>query len=167
MHKSLKLAPTRLNRPFDSKRSQSAGVGTSSATSPVAILAIMTAFALTSQRAVHLWGLWASLSVDCLPVGIYTLDAGMRVTGKVTYGREGEMSLRKVKLTVVAHPGVGHVVSAPPPIKLSSHTTYYQCGSCETVLLISDPGQIHGILIHCKECGSYNEPMPLSEEPAP
>jgi hypothetical protein len=75
------------------------------------------------------------------------------------------MSPRKVKLSVVERHGMGHVVSAPPAIELGSHTTHYVCGSCETVLLISNPGQVHGILIRCVMCGSYNETLSIDEEP--
>jgi hypothetical protein len=66
------------------------------------------------------------------------------------------MSEKREKLKLVTAPAVGHVISAPPAIELVSNTTYYTCGRCETVLLKADPGQVHGVLIHCIECGSYN-----------
>jgi hypothetical protein len=66
------------------------------------------------------------------------------------------MSNRRSRLKLVTAPSTGHVVSAPPAIELVSNTIYYTCGLCETVLLKADPGQVHGVLIHCLECGSYN-----------
>lgn len=62
----------------------------------------------------------------------------------------------KRRLKVIPTPNFGHPVKAPPPLVASTHTIDYTCGQCGTVLLHAEPGQVHGLLIHCKECGSYN-----------
>ena len=70
-------------------------------------------------------------------------------------------------LAVRANPRVGleliptpspdvHFVSAPPVLIASSHTIDYVCGKCSTVLLHAESGQVHGLIIHCTACGSYN-----------
>jgi hypothetical protein len=61
-----------------------------------------------------------------------------------------------IPLKVVAAPPVGVVLEAPPVLMASEHSVDYTCGHCETILLHADEGQVHGILIHCKNCGSYN-----------
>jgi DNA-directed RNA polymerase subunit RPC12/RpoP len=63
---------------------------------------------------------------------------------------------RKIKLKVIVAPGVGHVLEAPPVLNASDHSVDYICGHCETILLHADEGQVHGVLIRCKKCGSYN-----------
>jgi hypothetical protein len=60
------------------------------------------------------------------------------------------------KLTVVPAPRVGHVLQAPPVLMASNHSVDYVCGRCEVILLHADHDQVHGVLIHCKNCGSYN-----------
>jgi len=59
-------------------------------------------------------------------------------------------------LMLVSTPGVGHVVSAPPVLIASSHSIDYTCGQCGTVLLHAERGQVHNLIIHCTECGSYS-----------
>jgi len=70
-------------------------------------------------------------------------------------------------LAVRANPRVGleliptpssdvRFVSAPPVLIASSHTIDYVCGKCSTVLLHAELGQVHGLIIHCTACGSYN-----------
>jgi DNA-directed RNA polymerase subunit RPC12/RpoP len=56
---------------------------------------------------------------------------------------------------LVAAPGVGHVVSAPPVLIASTNTVDFCCGYCGTVLLHAEEEQVH-VLIRCAECGSYN-----------
>jgi DNA-directed RNA polymerase subunit RPC12/RpoP len=63
---------------------------------------------------------------------------------------------RKIALKIVTAPAVGHVLDAPPVLMASEHSMDYVCGRCGTTLLHADEGQVHGLLIHCKECGSYN-----------
>ena len=71
------------------------------------------------------------------------------------------MSVKKrVPLRVIPAPAVGHIVSAPPTLMASSHTVEYTCGRCGVVLLHAEEEQIHGVLIQCKECGSYNATDP-------
>jgi transcription elongation factor Elf1 len=67
------------------------------------------------------------------------------------------MDGRTVKLKVIAPPGTGYVVSAPPPIVVSRHSNSYTCGQCGTTLVVADDDQIHGIIVKCRECGRYNQ----------
>jgi uncharacterized Zn finger protein (UPF0148 family) len=68
-----------------------------------------------------------------------------------------QMSKREKRaLKVLPGPAVGHVVDAPPVLNASDHTIDYVCGKCGTVLLQADAGQVHGVLIHCTNCGTYN-----------
>jgi predicted RNA-binding Zn-ribbon protein involved in translation (DUF1610 family) len=62
----------------------------------------------------------------------------------------------KVRLTVVPASSVDFSVDAPPVIVASDHSVNYTCGSCGTVLLHAEDGQIHGLTIHCSSCGTYN-----------
>jgi len=70
--------------------------------------------------------------------------------------REHIMTTRKIPLKVVTSLAVGVVLEAPPVLKASEHSVDYTCGRCATVLLHADEGQVHGILIRCTNCGSYN-----------
>ena len=64
---------------------------------------------------------------------------------------------QKKKLKVVKHPGIGHILDAPPPLIASTHTIDYTCGGCGEVLLHADDGQVHNVLIRCNSCGCYNK----------
>jgi predicted RNA-binding Zn-ribbon protein involved in translation (DUF1610 family) len=66
------------------------------------------------------------------------------------------MTTRKIPLKVVTAPAIGVVWEAPPVLTASEHSVDYICGRCGTVLLHADEGQVHGVLIHCTSCGSYN-----------
>jgi predicted RNA-binding Zn-ribbon protein involved in translation (DUF1610 family) len=66
------------------------------------------------------------------------------------------MTDRKIPLKVVIAPAVGVVLEAPPVLKASEHSVDYTCGRCGVALLHADEGQVHGILIRCTNCGSYN-----------
>ena len=66
------------------------------------------------------------------------------------------MTARKIPLTLVTAPAIGVVLEAPPVLMASEHSVDYTCGHCDTVLLHADEGQVHGILIRCTKCGSYN-----------
>jgi DNA-directed RNA polymerase subunit RPC12/RpoP len=59
-------------------------------------------------------------------------------------------------LKLIDAPRVGHVLNAPPTLIASSHTIDYTCGQCGAMLLHADDGQVHGLLIRCSDCGSYN-----------
>ena len=62
----------------------------------------------------------------------------------------------KVRLKVIRAPSVGAVVSAPPVLIASNHSVDYACGHCNTILMHADQGQVHNLVIHCTQCGSYN-----------
>jgi predicted RNA-binding Zn-ribbon protein involved in translation (DUF1610 family) len=62
----------------------------------------------------------------------------------------------KVRLRVVPASSVGNFVDAPPVIVASDHSVDYTCGSCGTLLLHAEAGQIYGLTIHCTKCGSFN-----------
>jgi predicted RNA-binding Zn-ribbon protein involved in translation (DUF1610 family) len=62
----------------------------------------------------------------------------------------------KISLTIVPASSVVHFAEAPPTIVASEHSVDYTCGTCGTVLLHAEEGQIFGLTIHCTQCGSYN-----------
>ena len=66
------------------------------------------------------------------------------------------MTTRKIALRVATTPAIGVVLEAPPVLTASEHSVDYTCGRCGTVLLHADEGQVHGILIRCTNCGTYN-----------
>jgi DNA-directed RNA polymerase subunit RPC12/RpoP len=70
------------------------------------------------------------------------------------------MADRTIRLKVITAPTTGHVLEAPPVLKASDHSVDYTCGRCDTVLLHADFGQVHGLLIRCAACGSYNATEP-------
>jgi hypothetical protein len=64
---------------------------------------------------------------------------------------------RIIKLTVIAAPPSGPVVSAPPVLLAGSPSPVdHTCGRCETVLLKAAEGQVRNLQIRCTQCGSYN-----------
>jgi predicted RNA-binding Zn-ribbon protein involved in translation (DUF1610 family) len=62
----------------------------------------------------------------------------------------------RISLRLVEMPSSGHPISAPPVLIASVHTVDYTCAHCGTVLMHAEAGQVHGLLIHCTECGSFN-----------
>jgi len=65
---------------------------------------------------------------------------------------------RVVKLKLVAAPGPEKtVLHAPPVIAVTSGTNHYLCGSCGTLLVKAETDQVHGFLVLCTVCESYNE----------
>jgi predicted RNA-binding Zn-ribbon protein involved in translation (DUF1610 family) len=60
------------------------------------------------------------------------------------------------KLRVVEATGLEHTVDAPPILVASSHTIDFLCGNCGTVLLHAEDDQVHGLFIHCTQCGACN-----------
>jgi predicted RNA-binding Zn-ribbon protein involved in translation (DUF1610 family) len=66
------------------------------------------------------------------------------------------MTTRKIALKLVATPSKGIALEAPPVLKASDHSVDYTCGQCGTILLHAEENQVHGVLIHCANCGSYN-----------
>ena len=63
---------------------------------------------------------------------------------------------QRKSLKLVSSPRIGHIFAAPPPLIASTHTVDYTCGHCGAVLLHAEEGQVHGLLIQCTACGSYN-----------
>jgi hypothetical protein len=63
---------------------------------------------------------------------------------------------KKISLKVVSMPSMGIALKAPPVLKASDHSVDYTCGQCGTILLHAEENQVHGVLIHCANCGSYN-----------
>jgi hypothetical protein len=59
-------------------------------------------------------------------------------------------------LRVVEARGVENAVKAPPVLIASSHTIDYLCGNCGTALLHAEDDQVHGLFIHCMQCGACN-----------
>jgi hypothetical protein len=49
-----------------------------------------------------------------------------------------------------------HAVKAPPIIELGTENDY-ACGSCGTVLLTANSGQVHNVLLECSRCGAVNK----------
>ena len=66
------------------------------------------------------------------------------------------METRKISLKVVHAPAVGVVLDAPPVLRASDQSVDYTCGRCDTVLLHAEENQVHGVLLRCANCGSYN-----------
>ncbi|HLN11415.1 MAG TPA: hypothetical protein VK281_21010 [Xanthobacteraceae bacterium] len=66
----------------------------------------------------------------------------------------------RVALRLIDVPGTGHPINAPPVLIASFHTIDYTCGQCGTVLMHAEAGQVHNLLIHCTECGSFNSTDP-------
>jgi DNA-directed RNA polymerase subunit RPC12/RpoP len=64
---------------------------------------------------------------------------------------------KKRPLKLIETPSVGHVLNAPPSLTASTHTIDYTCGQCGAVLLHAEDGQVHGLIIRCSDCGSYNK----------
>jgi|SRR4051812_32138989 DNA-directed RNA polymerase subunit RPC12/RpoP len=116
-----------------------------------------------------LWGLAAALyalsellgrSHSCVPfrTELFSTDALNRdwIRPRMAILHRKTRMNQKIGLRVVTAPPIGHVVDAPPVLRASEHSADYSCGRCGTVLLHADEGQVHGLLIRCKECGSYN-----------
>jgi len=47
-------------------------------------------------------------------------------------------------------------LKAPPVLKESDPSVDYTCGQCGVILLHAVENHVHGILIRCANCGSYN-----------
>ena len=62
----------------------------------------------------------------------------------------------KVRLKAIPPPGSHPFVNAPPILIASTHTVDYGCGTCGAVLLHAEAEQVHNLVIHCAECGSYS-----------
>ena len=62
----------------------------------------------------------------------------------------------RVALKPIPTPWAHHIINAPPVLIASTHTVDYICGDCGVVLMHAEQGQVHNLVIHCTECGSYN-----------
>ena len=47
-------------------------------------------------------------------------------------------------------------MDAPPVIQASDHTIDYTCAHCGVVLMHAEEDQVHGVILRCTQCGSYN-----------
>ena len=63
-------------------------------------------------------------------------------------------------LRLVEAPSTGSAIETPPPVILAADGTRYRCGRCGRVLAIAEFGALRGFVIHCGNCGRYNE-VPL------
>jgi DNA-directed RNA polymerase subunit RPC12/RpoP len=84
--------------------------------------------------------------------GALSIDAHMRANTR----RKAIMENPQRTLRVVEARGIENVVDAPPILIASSHTIDYVCGNCRTVLLHAEDNQVHGLSIHCTQCGACN-----------
>jgi predicted RNA-binding Zn-ribbon protein involved in translation (DUF1610 family) len=86
--------------------------------------------------------------------GICPLFFGFRFP---MYGQNGEIMQNPTrKLRVAEATGLEHTVDAPPILVASSHTIDFLCGNCGTVLMHAEDDQVHGLFIHCTQCGACN-----------
>jgi hypothetical protein len=60
------------------------------------------------------------------------------------------------KLKLVEAKGIENSVNAPPVLVASPDTTDFVCGNCGVVLLYAEEDQVHGLFIHCTDCGATN-----------
>jgi hypothetical protein len=60
------------------------------------------------------------------------------------------------KLRLVHAREHGYPRNMPPVPEVSSDTMDFLCGNCGTLLMHISEGQVHGLFIHCTECGACN-----------
>ena len=63
---------------------------------------------------------------------------------------------KTISLKAVTAPAIGIVLNAPPVLIASDHSVDYACDRCGTTLLHAEEDQVHGVLIRCTQCGTYN-----------
>ena len=66
------------------------------------------------------------------------------------------MAQPRRKLRIVEAKGIENTVNSPPVLTASSHAIDFLCGNCGTVLMQAEDNQVHGLFIHCTECGATN-----------
>lgn len=67
------------------------------------------------------------------------------------------MPNRQVSLKVInPPPPTGHVLDAPPVLMASDNSLDYSCGNCGAIVLHASHDQVYGLVIRCRECGSYS-----------
>ena len=74
------------------------------------------------------------------------------------------MGARKIGLKVITNPNTDIALDAPPILRQFDHFADYTCGHCGIILMHAEENRVHGILIRCANCGSYNS---TDAEPAP
>ena len=60
-----------------------------------------------------------------------------------------------IQLRTIPRPSRGAIVRVPPVIEANLGVDYV-CGSCGTVLVLAEQGQIHNLQLRCTHCGAYN-----------
>jgi hypothetical protein len=68
----------------------------------------------------------------------------------------GEERSHLTTLGLVKAPRFGHSRNMPPVPDTCSDTIDFLCGNCGTLLMHVREGQVHGVFIHCTECGACN-----------
>jgi predicted RNA-binding Zn-ribbon protein involved in translation (DUF1610 family) len=66
------------------------------------------------------------------------------------------MAARRISLTVVEPPATGVILDAPPILRTDDDSVDYVCGNCATILLHAEEHKVHGVQIHCANCGAFN-----------
>ena len=69
---------------------------------------------------------------------------------------DATLAAKKHPLKLMLAPRIGHLF-APPALTTRSHKVDYTCGYCGSVLMQAEDDLLHGLLIRCISCGSYNE----------
>ena len=67
--------------------------------------------------------------------------------------------MAKSIISLVVVPGRAadtHVVRTPPILDLGTENDY-ACGSCATLLLRANAGQVHNVVLECSRCGALNQ----------
>jgi hypothetical protein len=59
-------------------------------------------------------------------------------------------------MNVLRVPCCWGALQSPPVLSAITDGPEFSCGTCDTVLLLAEPGQIHGVVIACAVCGSFN-----------
>jgi DNA-directed RNA polymerase subunit RPC12/RpoP len=62
----------------------------------------------------------------------------------------------RVELKLVVTPWAQRIIDAPPVLVASTTTVDYTCAYCGAILMHAEQGQVHNLVIHCTECGSFN-----------
>jgi hypothetical protein len=60
------------------------------------------------------------------------------------------------KLRFVKNPKFGRPRAMPPVPDTSADMIDFLCGNCGILLMRVNEGQVHGVFIHCTECGACN-----------
>jgi ribosomal protein L40E len=69
----------------------------------------------------------------------------------------GAMGKTIVLRTIDSVPDGYRLIRPAMPVAVSSNSNHYVCGKCATLLAVADAGQLHHLVIECRECGALNE----------